>query len=424
LNGAFRAVLWQQGAVTILPGSQSLSLWSLNDRGQIAGVEYGPNDYQSACVWQDGLQIHLPTLGGESGASDINNRGAIVGWCKNASGEQRATLWAGGTIHDLGSLGGSRSAAVCINDRGQIAGFSATPDGEDHAFFWQDGVMTDIGPASFVDRILLNERGQVVVNTNGPGRYHVFLWQGGVRTDLGNFGGDDAEAYALDINDRGQIVGLCNTTWPHQHAFVWQDGAMTDLGGPGFESTAHAINERGQIVGEILSPRQQAVVWQDGAMTALGGGTFSSAYDINDRGEIVGFGPAAPGAEAIHAYVWQLDRGGAHATATSSPASRTPSIETSTALIAPVSERPALHVVSSPGASPVQFELIGLPAGRYAARVFDVRGRLIRRWEGESTQSMSWDGCGADGAPAGTGMYFLSVEAQRQRLGVKVLLAR
>src|SRR5947209_4402419 len=57
------------------------------------------------------------------------------------------------TVTDLGSLGGSFSAANAINNRGQVVGlsFNATPDPitpgatELRAFLWQNGVMTDLG---------------------------------------------------------------------------------------------------------------------------------------------------------------------------------------------------------------------------------------------------------------------------------------
>ena len=61
----------------------------------------------------------------------INERGEIVGHLAN-----RAFVWANGTIHDLGTLGGSSSSAVAINDRGEIAGWSTTTTGRRHAAHW------------------------------------------------------------------------------------------------------------------------------------------------------------------------------------------------------------------------------------------------------------------------------------------------
>jgi probable HAF family extracellular repeat protein len=135
----------------------------------------------------------LPSLGavGPGGAQTaqaeaINNRGQVVG---NAylpgSPYQHAVLWSGGTITDLGSLG-AYSYAASINDSGEIVGTtasgkSATGDWLQVPFRYAHGTMTDLG-----------QLGQ------------------GVMTDLNallpsNSGWD--LQYAMDINNRGQIVG-------------------------------------------------------------------------------------------------------------------------------------------------------------------------------------------------------------------------
>jgi probable HAF family extracellular repeat protein len=52
-------------------------------------------------------------------------------------------------------------------------------------------------------------------------------------------------------------------------------------------SSAAAINERGQVVGES---NDQAFLWHRGHMIGLGdlGGNYSFAQDVNDRGSVVG----------------------------------------------------------------------------------------------------------------------------------------
>src|SRR3569832_2914793 len=69
-------------------------------------------------------------------------------------------------------------------------------------------------------------------------------------TDLGNLGGPDAGA--LDINNRGVIVGYAKNAVDIRRAFVWKSGVMTDLGTPGVlsRSVASGINDYNEVVGE------------------------------------------------------------------------------------------------------------------------------------------------------------------------------
>jgi len=125
--------------------------------------------------------------------------------------------------------------------------------------------------------------------------------------DLGTLGGDGSVAHA--INNRGQVVGGGEMASRYYHAFLWQDGVMTDLGTlEGDDSSgATAINDHGQVVGWSVGPSGQvrAFLWQDGVMTDLGlpeGARSSSASDINDRGQIVG---ESLYGSLFHAVLWQ-----------------------------------------------------------------------------------------------------------------------
>jgi probable HAF family extracellular repeat protein len=79
---------------------------------------------------------------------------------------------------------------------------------------------------------------------------------------------------------------------------------------------AHAINERGQIVGSVINqgeePPSHAVVWQCGKMIGLAtlGEPDSSAVAINERRQIVGWAttPNSGGGYDRHAVLWTLTR--------------------------------------------------------------------------------------------------------------------
>jgi probable HAF family extracellular repeat protein len=115
---------------------------------------------------------------------------------------------------------------------------------------------------------------------------------------------------AHDINNAGQIVGQSDASnASYAHPILWQDGTMLDLGtrGSGF-GVAYGINDRGQVVGWTgipFTPYTGAFLWEDGVMKdleTLPGGSWSTAYAINDLGQVVGAGDNETG--DVHAVLW------------------------------------------------------------------------------------------------------------------------
>ncbi|HMC47152.1 MAG TPA: HAF repeat-containing protein, partial [Caballeronia sp.] len=91
--------------------------------------------------------------------------------------------------------------------------------------------------------------------------------------------------------------GVSSTANGFVHAFLYENGVMTDLGTlPGrSNSSAFGINNRGQIVGESdignNSYSPHAFLFEHGMMTDLGtlpGDNFSEAVGITERGQIAG----------------------------------------------------------------------------------------------------------------------------------------
>jgi probable HAF family extracellular repeat protein len=67
-----------------------------------------------------------------------------------------------------------------------------------------------------------------VPSITAEGEWHAFLWENGSMTDLRTLGGGYSTASA--INDGGEIVGESQTASCQCHAFLWKNGFMTDRG--------------------------------------------------------------------------------------------------------------------------------------------------------------------------------------------------
>jgi probable HAF family extracellular repeat protein len=227
------------------------------------------------------------------------------------------------SVTDLGTLGGSYSAATGINARGQVVGYSDTADHSAvHAFVWtRHGGMQDLNPPEITQSLAtgINDLGHVVgVATFPVGddhfQAHAVLWtkQNGIQDfgTLGNF------STAFGINDRDQVVGDTNITGGNTDAaFVWtKAGGMEDLGTlGGGGATAQAINNLGHVVGgSFTGDGFHAFFWTTSVgMRDLGtlGGCESQATGINDVGEIVGGSSIDCVSNNRHAFLWTRKTG-------------------------------------------------------------------------------------------------------------------
>ena len=67
-------------------------------------------------------------------------------------------------MQDLGTLGGSGSAAYGINHDGRIVGTAQTVSGDYHAFMWEESQMDDL------NTLLPFDSGWIVTEANGVNR--------------------------------------------------------------------------------------------------------------------------------------------------------------------------------------------------------------------------------------------------------------
>jgi probable HAF family extracellular repeat protein len=235
------------------------------------------------------------------------------------------------TMRDLGTLGGSASNAISVNDSQQVAGVSSIAgDAAGHAFVWTAANgLVDLGTLGGTWSRLayrpddpgatMNRRGEVTGYSAlpGDGSYHAFLWSAETgMVDLGTLGG--AVSQAEGVSDTGQVVGTSYTPSGAFHAFSWTaQSGMLDVGTlPGDQySVAIAVNNHGQIVGRSFGAAGwRAFSWTaEGGMIDLGfgapptGPTLTEAVDVNDSGQVAGWGVASDG--STQAFLWSADAG-------------------------------------------------------------------------------------------------------------------
>ena len=151
-----------------------------------------------------------------STAMGINDSGQVTGDAQTVSGSFHPFVYAGGSMLDLGTLGGSNGSGTAINVSGQIAGFAETSSGSTHAFRYSSGTMVDLGVlagGSFSAGFGIDNNGQVVgfADISGLTDSRAFIYTGGTMHDLNSLVvsglGGMTLTIADDINDVGQIVG-------------------------------------------------------------------------------------------------------------------------------------------------------------------------------------------------------------------------
>lgn len=141
-KGTF-AILWRlpyASSIILDGGTDSYyCAYAINDRGQIVGEAKG-----QACRWWQNQRTFLKTPPGfRSLATDINNRGEIVGWVtKPQTYVSTPVRWSNRKITFLRTLGGY-GYAYGINDAGLIVGVS-TFCGRHHACLWEKDKMYDL----------------------------------------------------------------------------------------------------------------------------------------------------------------------------------------------------------------------------------------------------------------------------------------
>lgn len=244
---------------------------AINDRGEVAGLSLGLDGRVHLFLYTGGSMRDLAVLGENASVTGLNNRGEITG---NHAPDGRGNLpflYSNGRLRELPRTDPDYPAySRGINDRGQVVGIA----GAEQAVVWTRGRVRLIGPriARWSLPEDINERGDIVGSAGLPGAAtpsdgKAFLYSNVQTTDLGTLGGP--YAFAVAINNLGQIVGGANIRWLDTRAFLYERGRLSNLNdrllpGSGWQLEAGVdINDRGQILAWGFRDNQYRIVRLD-----------------------------------------------------------------------------------------------------------------------------------------------------------------
>jgi probable HAF family extracellular repeat protein len=293
--------------VPFTPGQGSGVAMAINDQGLVCGLWTGPT---GAFCWRDGHLIELQPLPGDDNVSvdGINARGQAVGLSQSTVNFRRhAVVFVDGVAQEVVIPQATDAVASDIDNAGDIVGTYTLRNGDKMAFLSRHGGVQDLGTLGQTIRNSdaggINNRRQIVgtsyldiQNENGSFQKRAFLVQQGAMRALPTPAGYSSAA--ARINERGQVIGRLEPddgSWESWRAVLWdKDGVKVLLDQA---SDARGINNRGQVVGAVLTgsggffyePGKGVRSLNDLIDTSTGW-NIVYAQAINERGQIVGFG--------------------------------------------------------------------------------------------------------------------------------------
>jgi probable HAF family extracellular repeat protein len=303
--------------------------FSINERGDVAGIssEFPLFNVESSAKggpWRGALYrggTATPLTGLPTNqlyrnvAYGLNDHGVVVGRLGGLSGNSRAFLDDGTFAQELSGFAGYTSEARAINNLGHVVGAynsGVGSVGTGRAFLHDGATWHDLGTLGRASRAYdINDLGLVTGSSEiSLGIWRAFLHDGTTLHDLGALGGSDSVGFG--ISPVGHVTGYVQTgplnSYGAIHAFLYDGSAMHDLGSLGGRFTVgNAVNSHGHVVGHVpkslddIHSREGDIAFlytPANGMVALssvvnmppGWTQLNSARDINDDGQITGYG--------------------------------------------------------------------------------------------------------------------------------------
>ncbi len=245
-----------------VPSGGSMESGSLNGSALVVGSAFrGSPPEPRAFAWLRDTFVWLTPESVPSVALAVDDQGRAVGWAAENYPSLRPVVW-------RDAMGGSAATDLAPLQSGGGAASAIEPDGEIYGYLQQPGSYVDL-PVRFTE---------------------------GDPKPLGRVGSGTPAA----VNASGVVVGTASRDGSESgrtFAARWILLEIEELSTPeGTHSAAHAINDEGLVVGEIIDATgggrgARAVIWDGGTareLTMPDGYDSSTAAGIDQAGTVVG----------------------------------------------------------------------------------------------------------------------------------------
>jgi uncharacterized membrane protein len=146
--------------------------------------------------------------------------------------------------------------------------------------------LTPIGPEDAVVRGI-NNKGQVIFNTEGPNGQWPYLWSKGKSTKL-SAPNNTRSATATAINNKGMIVGVAHLTNGYSMPTLFKPAAVLIRTPEGFGGIAGGLNDKERVAATLFSATETVpAVWHSGGWHLIDGVPNGNAIRVNNQGAVL-----------------------------------------------------------------------------------------------------------------------------------------